>query len=145
MTSPVLHCGIVGAAIIALISQGECTVTELPICFKLYEIKVSLCSKKMTKPYDPLFRNTREKRVNIREDICRFSYSLFCAVFYKVWCGRAVIGVVFLVVTSVVRISLLDFFFFFNFVLHIFQVPFLFSSFIFCLSYIVNIYCLRIP
>ena len=27
--------------------------------FKLCEIKVSLCSKKVTKAYDPLFRNTR--------------------------------------------------------------------------------------
>ena len=62
----------------------------------------------MTNAYDPLFRNTRENRVNTREDICSFSYSWFCAVFYKVWCGRAVIGV-FLVVISVVRISLLNF------------------------------------
>ena len=76
----------------------------------------------MTKPHDPLFRNTRENRVNIRDDICSFSYSLFCAVFYNVWCGRPVIGVVFLVVTSVVRISLLDFFFV-NFV-HIFRYHF---------------------
>ena len=30
------------------------------------EIKVSLCSNKMTNPYDPLFRNTRENRVNTR-------------------------------------------------------------------------------
>ena len=41
-------------------SQGECTVTESPIFFKLCEIKVSLCSKKVTEAYDPLFRNTRE-------------------------------------------------------------------------------------
>ena len=64
--------------------QGECTVTESPIFFKLCEIKVSLCSKKMTNPYDPLFRNTRENRVKILEDICSYSYSLFRAVFYKV-------------------------------------------------------------
>ena len=86
-------------------------MTESPIFLKLCEINVSLCSKKITKPYDPLFRNTREKRVNIREDICSFSYFLFCFVFYKVCCGRAFIGVVVLVVTSVVRISLMDFFF----------------------------------
>ena len=54
-----------------------------------------------------------EKTVLIFGMICSFSYSLFCAVFYKVRCGQAVICVVFLVVTSVVRISLLDFFFFF--------------------------------
>ena len=103
--------------------QGECTVTESPIFLKLCEIKVSLCSKKMTNPYGPLFRNTQENRVNTPEDICSYSYSLFCAVFYKVWCGRAVIGVEFLVVTSVVRISLLDFFFV-NFVLHVIKYHF---------------------
>ena len=37
--------------------QGECTVTESPIFFKLCEIKVALCTKKITKAYDPLFRN----------------------------------------------------------------------------------------
>ena len=95
--------------------QGECTLTESPIFLKLCEIKVSLCSNKMTNRYDPLFRNTRENRVNTRDDICSFSYFLFCAVFYKVRCGRAVIGFVFLMVTSVVRISLLDFFFFCKF------------------------------
>ena len=36
-------------------------MTESPISFKLREIKVSLCSNKVTKAYDPLFRNTREK------------------------------------------------------------------------------------
>ena len=90
---------------------------------KLCEIKVSFCSNKMTNPYDPLFRNTRENRVNTREDTCSFSYSLFSAVFYKVWCGRAVIGVVLLVVTSVVRISVLDLFFVI-FVLHVFKYHF---------------------
>ena len=49
--------------------HGECTVTESPNFFKLCEIKVSLCSKKMTKPYDLLFRNTRENRDNTREKI----------------------------------------------------------------------------
>ena len=39
-------------------------VTEV---FKLCEIKVSLCSKKVTKAYDPLFRNARENRDNKRE------------------------------------------------------------------------------
>ena len=106
-------------------------VTESPIIFKVCEIKVSPCSRKMTKPYDPLFRNTRENRVNAREDILSFSYSLFCAVFYKVWCGRAVTGVVFLVVISVVRISMLVFFFFFcKFRPPCFQLSFLFSTFI---------------
>ena len=62
------------------ISQGECTVTESPIFFKLCEITVSLCSKIMTKAYDPLFTNTRENHVNTREDIFSFSYYLFCAV-----------------------------------------------------------------
>ena len=33
--------------------QGECTVTELPIFLKLCQTKVSLCSNKMTNPYDP--------------------------------------------------------------------------------------------
>ena len=33
-------------------------MAESPIFLKLCEIKVSLCSKKMTNPYDPLFRNT---------------------------------------------------------------------------------------
>ena len=65
----------------SLILQGECTVTESPIFLKLCEIKVSLCSNKMTNPYDQLFRNTRENRVNTREDICSFSYPLFlCCV-----------------------------------------------------------------
>ena len=77
----------------------------------------------MAKLYDPLFRNTREKRINIRKDICSFSYSLFCVVFYEVWCGRAVIDVVFLVVTSVVRISLWNFFFV-NFIHHVFKYHF---------------------
>ena len=87
------------------------------------KLKFLYVVKKMTKPYDPLFWNTRENRVNTRGDILSFSYSMFCAVFYKVWCGRAVIGVVFLVVTSVVRISLLDFFFV-NFVLLVFKYRF---------------------
>ena len=82
-------------------------VTDL---FKLCEIEVSLCNKEMTKVYDPLFRNTRGNRVNIREDICSVSYSLFCAAIQKVQCGRAVIDAVLLVVTSVVRILLLDLF-----------------------------------
>ena len=38
--------------------QGECTMTESLNFFKLCEIKVSLCSKKMTKLYDPLYRNS---------------------------------------------------------------------------------------
>ena len=70
------------------------------------KLKFPYVVKKMPKPYDPLFRNTRENRVNTWEDIFSLSYSLFCAMFYKVWCGRAVIGVIFLVVTSVVRISI---------------------------------------
>ena len=37
--------------------------------FKLCEIKVSLCSKKVTKAYAPLFRNTRENRDNKWEKI----------------------------------------------------------------------------
>ena len=41
-------------------------MTESQILFKLCEIKVSLCSKKVTKAYDPLFRNTRENRNNRR-------------------------------------------------------------------------------
>ena len=44
-------------------------MTESPIFFKLCEIKVALCTKKMTKAYDPLFRNTRENRDNTREKI----------------------------------------------------------------------------
>ena len=44
-------------------------MTESPIFLKLCEIKVSLCSKKMTKPYDPLFRNTRENSDNKRGKI----------------------------------------------------------------------------
>ena len=49
--------------------QGECTVTESPNIFKLCEIKDSLYSNKMTKPYDPLFRNTRDNRDNTKEKI----------------------------------------------------------------------------
>ena len=94
----------------------------------------------MTKLHDPLFRNTRENRVSILDDIC--SFSLFCAVFYNVRCGRVAIGVVFLVVTSVVRISLLDFFFFVNFVLHIFKYhfcsPLLVSVFLILLMFCVK-------
>ena len=89
------------------------------------KLKFPYVLKKFTDPYDPLFRNTLENRINTREDICSFSYSLLCRVFYKVWCGRAVIGVVFLVVTSVVQISLSVFFsLFFKFVLHIFKYHF---------------------
>ena len=88
----------------------------------LCEIEVSLCSKNMTKAYDPLFRNTRENRVKIREDICSVSYSLFCAAIQKSRCGRAVIDAVLLVVTSVIRIAILIFVF--NFVLHIFKYHF---------------------
>ena len=45
--------------------------------FILCEIKVSLCSKKVTKAYDPLFRNTRENRDNTWEkifEICNVLY-----------------------------------------------------------------------
>ena len=103
--------------------QIECSVTESPIFFKLCEIKVSLHNKEMTKAYDPLFRNTRENRVKIWEDICSVSYSLFCAAIQKVWCGRAVIDAVILLVTSVVWIAILNFFFL-NFVLRIFKYHF---------------------
>ena len=48
------------------------------------KLKFPYVVKKMTKPYDALFRNTGEKRINIWEDICSFSYSLFCVVFYNV-------------------------------------------------------------
>ena len=63
----------------------------------------------MTKPCNPLFRNTPEHRVNVREDICSFhiQYLVLCRIL-QVRCGRAVIGAVHSVVTSVVRISLLD-------------------------------------
>ena len=44
-------------------------MTVSPNFLKLCEIKVSLCSKKVTKEYDPLFRNTRENRNNTREEI----------------------------------------------------------------------------
>ena len=82
-------------------------MTESPIFLKLCEIKVSLFSNKMTNPYDPLFRNTRENRVNTREDICSVSYSLYCAAIQKLRCGRVVIDAVLLVVTSVVLIAIL--------------------------------------
>ena len=49
--------------------QRECTVTESPIFFKLCGIKVPPCTKKKTKAYDPLFRNTRVNRDNTREKI----------------------------------------------------------------------------
>ena len=79
----------------------------------------------MAKAYDPLFRNTRENRVKIREDICRVSYSSFYAAIQKVRCGRAVIDAVLLVVTSVVRIAILILFIYFlNFVLRIFKYHF---------------------
>ena len=78
---------------------------------------------KNDKAIRPTIQKYSKNLVNIWEDICSFSYYLFCVVFHKVWCGRAVIGVVFLVVTSVVRISLLDFFFL-NFVLRVFKYHF---------------------
>ena len=52
-------------------------VTESPIFFKLCAIKVSLGSKKGTKAYDPLFRNTRENCDNTWEkiyEICNVLY-----------------------------------------------------------------------
>ena len=52
-------------------------MTESLIFFKLCEIKVSLCSKKVTKAYDPLFRNTRENCDNTWEkifEICNLLY-----------------------------------------------------------------------
>ena len=52
-------------------------MTESPILFKLCEIKVSLCSKKVTKAYDSLFRNTRENYDNTWEkifEICNVLY-----------------------------------------------------------------------
>ena len=83
-------------------------MTESPIFLKLCEIKVSLCSNKMTNPYDPLFRNTRENRVNIRKIFAAFHTPFLCSIL-QVRCGRAIIGAVLLLVTSVVRISLLNF------------------------------------
>ena len=65
-----------------------------------------------------------KKTVLILEKIfTAFHIPCFCAVFFNVWWGRVVICVVFIVVTSVVRISLLDFFFV-NFVLHVFKYHF---------------------
>ena len=52
-------------------------MTKSPIFFKLCEIKVSLCSNKVTEAYDPLFRNTRENRDNTWEkifEICNVLY-----------------------------------------------------------------------
>ena len=57
--------------------QGECMMIVSPIFFKLCEIKVSLCTKKMTKAYDPLFTNTRENRDNTQGkifEICNVPY-----------------------------------------------------------------------
>ena len=90
-------------------------MTESQIFYKLCEIKVSLYSKEMTKAYGPLFRNTGENRVKIREDICSVSYSLFCAAIQKVRCDRAVIDAVLSVVTLVVRIAILILFIYFFF------------------------------
>ena len=47
---------------------------------KLCQIKVSLCSDKMTNPYDPLFRNTRENRVNTRIYLQLFIFLVLCCV-----------------------------------------------------------------
>ena len=96
---------------------------------------------KIWQPYDRLFRNTWENRVNTREDIFSYSYSLFCAIFYKVWCDRAVIGVVFFSGDISGSDLAVGFFFFCKFRPSCFQVSFLFSSFSFCLSYIVNNFC----
>ena len=115
-------------------------MTESPIFLKLCEIKFSLCSKEMTKAYDPLFRNTRETRVKIREDICSVSYSLLRAAIQKVPCGRAVIDAVLLVVTSVVWIAILIFFF--NFVLRIFKYYFC-SPLLVSVFLILSIFCLK--
>ena len=45
--------------------------------FKKCEIKVSLCSKKVTKAYDPLFRNTRENCDNTWEKIFKICNVLY--------------------------------------------------------------------
>ena len=110
------------------------------------KVKFPYVIKKWQKAYDPQFRNTRENRIKIWEDICSVSYSLFCAAIQKVRCGRAVIDAVLLVVTSVVHITILNFFFF-NFVLRIFKYhfrsPLLISVFlillIFCIKFTYSI------
>ena len=65
-------------------------MTESPIFLNFVKLTFSYVVKKMTKPYEPLFRNTRENRFNMREDICSYC-TVFCAAFYEVRCGRAVI------------------------------------------------------
>ena len=107
-------------------------MTESPIFFLLCEIKVSLCSKRLTKPYDPLFRNTREKRVNIREDIYSFSYSfvLYCVLRGLMW-PRGYRRCIFSGEISGSDLAV-GFFFFFCKFRPCFQVSFLFSSFNFC-------------
>ena len=108
--------------------------------FKLCEIKVSLCSKKVTKAYDPLFRNTRENCVKTRDDICSVSYSLFCASIQKVRCGRAVIDSVHF--SGDVSGSDRDIGFFFNFVLRIFKYHFCFC-FLVSVFLILLIFCVK--
>ena len=58
-------------------------MTESQIFLKLREIKVSLCSKKMTNPYDPLFKNTRENRVNLGKIFAAFHILCFVLCFTR--------------------------------------------------------------
>ena len=55
-------------------------MTESPIFFKLCEIKGTLCTKQMTKAYDPLLRNTRENHDNTREKI----FEIYSALYFTV-------------------------------------------------------------
>ena len=50
-------------------------MTESPIIFKLCEIKVSLCTNKMTETYDSLFTNIKENGNNMKENICEILYT----------------------------------------------------------------------
>ena len=61
-------------------------MTESPISFKLCEIKVSLCSKKVTKAYDPLFRDTRENCDNTWEKIFEICNVLYLEASKRSWC-----------------------------------------------------------
>ena len=61
-------------------------MTESPTFLKLCEIKVSLCSKKMTKPYNSLFRNTRENCDDMREKIFEIYNVPYLMMSKPSWC-----------------------------------------------------------
>ena len=61
-------------------------MTESPIFLKICEIEVALCTKKMTKAYGPLFRNTQENRDNGRKKIFEIYNVPYLAGTNRSWC-----------------------------------------------------------